>query len=149
MEPVQPVALRLFECDETEWRPVVGFEHTHRVSRCGKVKVLSRRVSCKNGSRVITERVLSPTVNTQGYAYCRFQVDNRAKSMYVHRMVADAFCHKPEACESRLVVNHIDHDKLNNEASNLEWVSDSENARKRWVHYGEQCTWQQRRLFSP
>lgn len=42
------------------------------------------------------------------------------KCLYVHRIVAQAFCDKPEDCD---YVNHIDEDKHNNNASNLEWVT--------------------------
>lgn len=46
------------------------------------------------------------------------------KRIFVHRLIAFAFCEKPEGKE---YVNHIDGDKLNNNASNLEWVDRSEN----------------------
>ena len=46
---------------------------------------------------------------------------------YVHRLVATAYCHKPS--EKHTQVNHIDGDKNNNSACNLEWVTPSENIR--------------------
>lgn len=45
----------------------------------------------------------------------------------VHRLVAEAFLPN----EKRLkIVNHIDHNRLNNEVSNLEWVTQSDNVYK-------------------
>jgi hypothetical protein len=44
----------------------------------------------------------------------------------VHRIVASAFCVKGDGKE---YVNHIDGDKRNNRADNLEWVTNSENAK--------------------
>lgn len=44
----------------------------------------------------------------------------------VHRLVALYFCEKHEGCN---VVNHIDSDKTNNHASNLEWTTISGNTK--------------------
>jgi hypothetical protein len=46
----------------------------------------------------------------------------------VHRLVADAFCDKSEGLD---VVDHIDHDRSNNNAENLRWVNASANAHNR------------------
>lgn len=42
------------------------------------------------------------------------------KTLLVHRLVAEAFCAKPDGCN---VVNHLDSDRRNNRASNLEWTT--------------------------
>ena len=46
------------------------------------------------------------------------------KNHLVHRLVAEAFCPKPEGCD---VVNHIDSNRVNNHKSNLEWTTASGN----------------------
>ena len=38
--------------------------------------------------------------------------------------MADAFCLRPEGCN---VVNHLDNNPANNNASNLEWVTQKTN----------------------
>ena len=49
-------------------------------------------------------------------------------SVYVHHLVATAFLPAPtDKCE----IDHIDRNRLNNYASNLRWVSRSENARNK------------------
>lgn len=74
-----------------------------------------------------------------GFGY--LQVKIRKRAYMLHRLVAEHFVPNPE---HKPVVNHRDMDKRNNTASNLEWVTYSENshhaasggvsyvARKKW-----------------
>jgi len=55
-----------------------------------------------------------------GYIYLRVNI----KKYALHRLVALTFIENPE---NKLVVNHIDGNKLNNKAENLEWVTCAEN----------------------
>lgn len=48
------------------------------------------------------------------------------KDVYIHRLVAEAFCENPRGCKE---VNHKDGNKQNNNADNLEWCTRSENNR--------------------
>ena len=52
--------------------------------------------------------------------------DGIAKNHSVHRLVAEHFIRKP-ASDTKLQVDHIDNDKLNNVVSNLRWVSCQQN----------------------
>jgi hypothetical protein len=53
------------------------------------------------------------------------------KSFSIHRLVAHAFCPRPEHLKDvpydELQVNHIDGNKQNNHYTNLEWCTSSEN----------------------
>ena len=55
--------------------------------------------------------------------------NNLSRNFSVHTLVAEAFLEKPNL-EEKLVVNHKDGNKLNNDISNLEWCTVREN----WLH---------------
>ena len=57
-------------------------------------------------------------------AYYTLPIDGRSE--FVHRLVAKCFCPNPNGHNE---VNHIDGNKLNNSADNLEWCSRIENVR--------------------
>lgn len=52
------------------------------------------------------------------------------KDQYLHRVVADYFCKKSDGC---FEVNHIDGNKENNRADNLEWCTRSQNNKHAFV----------------
>ena len=64
-----------------------------------------------------------------GYCQHVLRKDGKQIMCYVHRLIAETFIEKPDyPCE----VNHIDGNKQNNAASNLEWVTRSENMKHAW-----------------
>lgn len=63
--------------------------------------------------------------NGGGYLYCK--VDGGRKHLSVHREVAKAFLPNRE---NLATVDHIDGDKYNNLAGNLQWMSHGDNVRK-------------------
>lgn len=67
-----------------------------------------------------TGRALKSSPNPTGYCRVSLRKDGKTKTVYVHRIVAEAYVPNPNGFTE---VNHIDEDKSNNAASNLEWVS--------------------------
>ena len=63
-------------------------------------------------------------IRNHSNGYLRASIDR--KDVYVHRLVAECFCENPNGYKE---VNHIDGDKKNNCADNLEWCSRSQNNR--------------------
>lgn len=99
------------------WKAIAGFEGLYEVSNFGRVRRIFRY-----GRPYVTP--CKPKITKDGYFENTLFKDGKAKHIRTHRLVAQAFCENPE---NKPEVNHIDGNKLNNHASNLEYCTSSEN----------------------
>jgi len=65
-------------------------------------------------------------LNGRGYSQVSLRHNGVQVTRFVHRLVAESFCPKPEGANQ---INHKDGNKQNNQAANLEWVSAKQNMR--------------------
>ena len=100
-----------------EWRTVENTNGMYEVSNLGRVRSL-----CRNKVRIMPQ-----TKQHHGYHAVMFHVNNKPVCRKVHRLVAQAFIHKPEGV--KLEVNHKDGNKDNNQVDNLEWVTHQQNVK--------------------
>lgn len=84
---------------------------------------ISNLGNVKRGKQIIKIRK-----NKEGYCYVDIFVDDKRKTMSVHRLVAQTFIANPQ---NKPQVNHIDENKSNNNVENLEWCTRSYN-----INYG-------------
>ena len=105
------------------WRKIEGFPH-YSVSNMGRI----RRIG-KLGSRgkVYVEKHLKPCRSSSGYLTVNLYKGKKTlhSSQCVHVLVLRAF---KGTRPSGMVCNHVDGNKRNNHASNLEWITLKGNA---------------------
>ena len=96
-----------------DWKEIAGYEGLYAVSSFGRVRSLTKGL------------ILKP-VETKAKEYYQVSLykNKEQKTHNIHRLVANAFIENPS---NKKEVNHKDGDKLNNNASNLEWSTRSEN----------------------
>ena len=111
------------------WKDIENYEGYYQVSNLGRVKSLSRimwngKVWWQSPEKILKER----WGNSGHYATVSLRKDGKSKTQTIHRLVANAFVKK---VEGKKYINHIDENKANNTANNLEWVTPSENLNHR------------------
>jgi hypothetical protein len=104
--------------DKNTWKPVVGLEDRYEVNRIGEIRSLHP---------LFMHKILWQKIGKRGYTVIPLGKLGFRKEHKVHRLVAQAFLPNPQA---KCCVNHKDGNKLNNNAENLEWVTNLEN----WQH---------------
>ena len=78
---------------------------------------------------LLFNHIINPFINSYGYLQIRLlTIDNTYCLPSISRLVAYEFCF--ENRDTRLQVDHLDNNKLNNHYTNLEWVTNSENVRR-------------------
>lgn len=73
----------------------------------------------KNGIRPAKQHM-----GKNGYLVINHSRDGKSRMLYVHRLVAGAYC---KGYKAGLVVNHLNGDKLDNRPDNLEWCTQADN----------------------
>ena len=108
-----------------EWRDVADYEGLYQVSSEGRVKSLERTFIDKSGRKqTVKERILKPGMDKGGYLRIDLCASGKSRMFSVHRLVCQAFHDNPE---NKLDVNHINENKTDNRACNLEWSTRKKN----------------------
>ena len=97
-------------------KDVIGYEGIYAVTSCGKVWSYKRKI------------FLSQRYDKDGYPRVDLCHNNKHKTVFVHRLIAEAYIPNPDNLPQ---VNHKDECRTNNSVNNLEWCSAAYN-----VNYG-------------
>lgn len=106
------------------WKDIKGYDN-YKISSFGNVKSL-------NYMNTKTESILKIKLDKSGYYHVGLWKNGVPKTRTVHSLVAESFLNHT-ACGRKLVINHIDFNKLNNNVDNLEIVTMRENSNRKHI----------------
>lgn len=106
-----------------EWLILLSYEDKYQISDLGRVKSI-------NYNKTNKPKILRSNINKKGYRTLCLNKDGIEKNVRVHQLVAIAFLnHTP--CGLELVVNHKNHNRLDNQKLNLEIITNRENTNRK------------------
>ena len=112
-----------------EWRDIPDYENYYQVSDLGRIKSLSRVIFIKSNI-VLNDKILCVRLDSNGYCQINLTKDKRQKTFRIHQLVAISFLgHIP--CGFKLVVNHKNFIKSDNQKLNLEIITQRENTNRK------------------
>ena len=101
------------------WKDVPEYEGFYQISNLGNVK------------NIKTNRIKKPYYNN-GYLRTDLYKDKKIKRYYIHRLIAITFLELD--CDSKMQVDHIDNNRLNNNLNNLQILSQKDNLKKQMIN---------------
>lgn len=104
---------------EEIWKDLTNYVDVYEISNFGNIRSLER--VCNN--RLLKAKPLKQSICSAGYKTILLSNNGIKKRYLVHRLVMSCFYGS-----SKLTVNHIDGNKLNNHIDNLEYLTQRENS---------------------
>ena len=113
------------------WKDIPGYEGIYEASTSGEIRTVfgkttwSSRFNCERvwQQRILKQKVSQPKGRSRSDARVTLYKDGKPKTCLVSRLIAATFL----GDHQDLTVNHKDGNPLNNDVSNLEWLTKLEN----------------------
>ena len=115
------------------WKDIPNYEGLYQASNLGRIRSLDRIRKQYNHNGIATVKYKGKILKQQiksgtGYYVVRLYDNNKkSKTKLIHRLIAETFLKNEN---NNPVVNHIDGNKQNNMATNLEWCTQSHNVKE-------------------
>ena len=111
--------LGLFKRDFIEYKTLIYWNKINFIERVFVNYKINKKGDVKN---IKKNKLLKPQMTEIGYKRVKPRLNGKTYSLSIHRAIACTFL-KNNNKKLLQYANHIDEDRLNNNLSNLEWVS--------------------------
>jgi hypothetical protein len=138
-----PIVTLTFQADmeviqqDENWQPLDDpmIKPYYEVNRKGQIRELTHDTPYvrrgKAQTRHVEGHIIKPHTNNSGYQIVTLQdKDGKPITKTVQQLVAQAWLTKPTATE-KLEIDHINGNRLDNRVDNLQWLTVSQNRKKR------------------
>ena len=125
-----PLTHKAFLFMEEIFKDIPGYEGMYQVSNLGNVKSLSRKMNKGKIIFISKEKLLKLSKDGRGYIQVNLSKDKKILNKKVHQLVAMAFLNHIPDGTTKLVVDHIDNNPLNNRVDNLQVITNRHNISK-------------------
>ena len=117
-----------------QFKSIKGYEGLYEISNLGNIKSLSREIKYSAGKTIkIKERMLKPTLRTDGYLSIGLHQNNIGKTHQIHRLVYISF---NGDIPKKLQIDHINDNRSDNRLSNLRLLTHRLNTARGFRHRG-------------
>lgn len=99
------------------WKQVIDYEGLYEVNSEGQIRNFK------------TKKILKGYINKDGYISVTLRKNGKGKTHLLHRIILQSF---NPIDNSKLTVNHINHNKQDNRLANLEWLENISNVKEAW-----------------
>jgi hypothetical protein len=114
------------------WKDIPNYEGLYQVSNLGRVKSLGNNNEKK-------QKIRKSHCDCKGYLSIALHHNKKRKQFKIHQLIAMAFLnHVP--CRYKLIIDHINNNRLDNRVENLQIVTARENCSKDKVNKSSEYT---------
>ena len=123
------------------WKDIPGYEGIYQASSLGNIKSLTRiNKHPLSGYRILKGKTLKQGIASGTYLRVGLNKNGNQIKRRIHQLVAMAFLNHNPSNSNKLVVNHIDFNKLNNNVNNLNIITIRENSNKKHIKSSSKYT---------
>ena len=112
------------------WKSIENYPY-YKISNMGRIMSVARysKKGVERYYRIVGDTLMVPSLDNSGYLQTSLMDNNgHSKSYRIHRLVATHFVNNLDK-NLYTTVDHINHNREDNRAENLQWVTHSENSK--------------------